>query len=43
MTLQQLKAQIDSLGTYKQQKIEAYESMQKDLAEKVKKRPYVPV
>lgn len=37
MTLQQLKAQIDSLGTYKQQKIEAYGAMQKDLAEKVKK------
>lgn len=37
MTLQQLKDQIDSLGTYKQQKIEAYGAMQKDLAEKVKK------
>ena len=38
MTLEQLKAQIDSLGTYKQQKIEAYESMQKDLAEKVRNK-----
>ena len=37
MTLQQLKAQIDSLGNYKQKKIEAYGAMQKDLAEKVKK------
>lgn len=36
MTLEQLKAQIDSLGTYKQQKIEAYGAMQKDLAEKVR-------
>lgn len=37
MTLQQIKAQIYNLGTYKQQKIEAYGAMQKDLAEKVKK------
>lgn len=36
MTLEQLKAQIDSLGTYKQQKIEAYGAMQKDLAGKVR-------
>lgn len=36
MTLEQLKAQIDSLGTYKQQKIEAYGAMQKNLAEKVR-------
>lgn len=38
MTLQQLKAQIDSLGTYKQQKIEDYGAMQKDLAEKVRNK-----
>lgn len=36
MTLEQIKAQIDNLGTYKQQKIEAYGAMQKDLAEKVR-------
>lgn len=36
MTLQQLKAQIDNLGTYKQQKIEAYGSMKKELSEKVR-------
>ena len=36
MTLQQLKAQIDNLGTYKQQNIEAYGSMKKELSEKVR-------
>ena len=35
MTLQQIKAQIYSLGTYKQQKIEAYGAMKKELWEKV--------
>ncbi|WP_418126567.1 hypothetical protein ACA346_07075 [Streptococcus parasuis] len=36
MTLQQIKAQIDSLGTRKQQQIEAYGAMKKDLFEKVR-------
>lgn len=36
MTLQQFKAQIDSLGTRKQQQIEAYGAMKKDLFEKVR-------
>lgn len=36
MTLQQVKAQIYSLGTYKQQKIEAYGAMKKELWEKVR-------
>ena len=36
MTLQQIKAQIYSLGTYKQQKIEAYGTMKKELWEKVR-------
>lgn len=36
MTLQQVKAQIDSLGTRKQQQIEAYGAMKKDLLEKVR-------
>ena len=36
MTLQQIKAQIYSLGTYKQQKIEAYGAMEKELLEKVR-------
>ena len=36
MTLQQVKAQIYNLGTYKQQKIEAYGAMKKELWEKVR-------
>lgn len=36
MTLQQIKTQIDSLGTRKQQQIEAYGTMKKDLFEKVR-------
>ena len=36
MTLQQIKAQIYNLGTYKQQKIEAYGAMKKELWEKVR-------
>lgn len=36
MTLQQIKAQIYSLGTYKQQKIEAYGTMKKELWEKIR-------
>lgn len=36
MTLQQIKAQIYSLGIYKQQKIEAYGTMKKELWEKVR-------
>lgn len=36
MTLQQIKTQIYSLGTYKQQKIEAYGTMKKELWEKVR-------
>ena len=36
MTLQQIKAQIYNLGTYKQQKIEAYGIMKKELWEKVR-------
>ena len=36
MTLQQVKAQIYNLGTYKQQKIEAYGAMKKELLEKVR-------
>ena len=36
MTLQQIKVQIYSLGTYKQQKIEAYGTMKKELWEKVR-------
>ena len=36
MTLQQIKAQIYNLGTYKQQKIEAYGKMKKELWEKVR-------
>ena len=36
MTLQQIKAQIYNLGTYKQQKIEAYGKMKKGLLEKVR-------
>ena len=36
MTLQQIKAQIYNLGTYKQQKIEAYGKMKKELLEKVR-------
>ena len=36
MTLQQTKAQIYNLGTYKQQKIEAYGTMKKELWEKVR-------
>ena len=36
MTLQQIKAQIYNLGTYKQQKIEAYGTMKKELWEKVR-------
>lgn len=36
MTLEQIKAQIYNLGTYKQQKIEAYGAMKKELWEKVR-------
>lgn len=36
MTLQQIKVQIDNLGTRKQQQIEAYGTMKKDLFEKVR-------
>ena len=36
MTLQQMKAQIYNLGTYKQQKIEAYGIMKKELWDKVR-------
>lgn len=36
MTLQQIKAQIYNLGTYKQQKIEAYGTLKKELLEKVR-------
>lgn len=36
MTLQQIKAQIYNLGTYKQQKIEAYGKLKKELWEKVR-------
>ncbi|HEL2006845.1 TPA: hypothetical protein TZS81_000845 [Streptococcus suis] len=36
MTLQQIKAQIDNLGTRKQQQIEAYGAMKKELSEKVR-------
>lgn len=36
MTLQQIKAQIDNLGTRKQQQIEAYGTMKKELLEKVR-------
>lgn len=36
MTLQQIKAQIDNLGTRKQQQIETYGTMAKDLFEKVR-------
>lgn len=36
MTLQQVKAQIDDLGTRKQQQIETYGSMKKELLEKVR-------
>lgn len=36
MTLQQIKTQIDNLGTRKQQQIEAYGAMKKDLFEKVR-------
>ncbi|AIG44557.1 TPA: hypothetical protein U0560_001409 [Streptococcus suis] len=36
MTLQQIKAQIDNLGTRKQQQIEAYGTMKKELSEKVR-------
>lgn len=36
MTLQQIKTQIDNLGTRKQQQIEAYGTMKKDLLEKVR-------
>jgi raw score 8.11 len=36
MTLQQIKAQIYNLGTYKQQKIEAYGTLKKELWEKVR-------
>lgn len=36
MTLQQIKAQIYNLGAYKQQKIEAYGAMKKELWEKVR-------
>ncbi|GAB6740488.1 hypothetical protein JavanS632_0006 [Streptococcus satellite phage Javan632] len=36
MTLQQIKTQIDNLGTCKQQQIEAYGTMKKDLLEKVR-------
>ena len=36
MTLQQIKAQIYNLGAYKQQKIEAYGTLKKELWEKVR-------
>lgn len=36
MTLQQVKAQIDDLGTRKQQQIETYGAMKKELLEKVR-------
>ena len=36
MTLQHIKAQIDNLGTRKQQQIEAYGTMKKELSEKVR-------
>ncbi|MCB2907418.1 hypothetical protein [Streptococcus suis] len=36
MTLQQIKSQIDNLGTRKQQQIEAYGTMKKELSEKVR-------
>lgn len=36
MTLQQVKAQIDDLGTRKQQQIETYGAMKKELFEKVR-------
>lgn len=36
MTLQQVKAQIDDLGTRKQQQIETYGSMKKELLEKLR-------
>ncbi|NQL62007.1 hypothetical protein HO446_04665 [Streptococcus suis] len=36
MTLQQIKAQIDNLGIRKQQQIEAYDAMKKELSEKVR-------
>ncbi|MGE9834897.1 hypothetical protein [Streptococcus orisratti] len=36
MTLQQIKAQIDNLGTRKQQQIEAYGAMKKELSERVR-------
>lgn len=36
MTLQQIKTQIDNLGTRKQQQIEGYGTMKKDLFEKVR-------
>lgn len=36
MTLQQIKTQIDNLGTHKQQQIEAYGKMRKELFEKVR-------
>ncbi|MBF0845575.1 hypothetical protein IR117_13350, partial [Streptococcus danieliae] len=38
MTLQQLKNRINSLGVTKQQKIEAYQDMRKDLFDKVGKQ-----
>lgn len=36
MTLQHIKVQIDNLGTRKQQQIEAYGTMKKELSEKVR-------
>ncbi|HEM6577780.1 TPA: hypothetical protein U2E37_001521 [Streptococcus suis] len=36
MTLQQIKAQIDNLGTRKQEQIEAYGAMKKELSERVR-------
>lgn len=41
MTLQQIKAQIYSLGTYKQQKIEAYGKMKKNFGKKFEIRFYI--
>lgn len=41
MTLQQIKAQIYSLGTYKQQKIEAYGTMKKNFGKKFEIRFYI--
>ena len=43
MTLQQIKAQIYNLGTYKQQKIEAYGTMKKRTLGKSSKSGFISV